>query len=180
MASMRRNPFNPIWMARRIAYKLYERRHPDEPWLSQDAVGHLRKALSTDWVGLEWGSGRSTQWFAPRLRHLTSVENNAEWFAEVRRQTATLANVDLILADDLEQFVAAADRGPFDFILVDGHWRRECARAAVGALNPSGLLVIDNTDWLGHQNWDVPPDWPVVHRSSNVMTETTIWRRPSR
>ena len=39
-------------------------------------------------VGVEWGSGRSTKWFAGKIRHLTSIEDNADWHAIVTKQLA--------------------------------------------------------------------------------------------
>ena len=39
-------------------------------------------------------------------------------------------------------------------------------------------LLIDNTDWKDPPHVHVPKDWPLVHQSRNVMTETSIWRKP--
>ena len=57
---------NPVYAARRISYELYERRHR-EPWLAQGAIAFIDAQFSRNGRGLEWGSGRSTQWFAARL-----------------------------------------------------------------------------------------------------------------
>jgi hypothetical protein len=185
----------PIYVARRLAYKLYERRHPDEPWLAQGAIRFLNQALPRDGVGLEWGSGRSTQWFGSRLRRLVSIEMDEDWYRTVNGQTAGLESVDLRHINiehpidepsvpeyhPVPQYVAVIEEfavGSLDFVLVDGHYRQACVRAALSRVRPGGLLAVDNTDWMPLEDWGVPRDWPLVHQSSNVMTQTTVWRKP--
>ena len=55
---------------------LYERRHPDLPWLTREAVDFLASWLQPSDHGLEWGSGRSTVWLAQRVSRLVSIEHN--------------------------------------------------------------------------------------------------------
>jgi predicted O-methyltransferase YrrM len=184
---------NPVYAARRVLYQAYRRRHPDEPWLAQKAIGFLDDALPRDGRGLEWGSGRSTSWFGARLAHLTSIEFDAHWYATVSEMTAGMSNVDLRLIalehdhskgtvpyyDPLPRYVSIAlefDDDSLDFVLVDGGYRQACVLAAIPKLKRGGLLVIDNTDWLPRAEWHVPSRWPLVHESSNVMTTTSIWR----
>src|SRR5919108_1783395 len=64
--------------------RLYILRHPDHPWLDPAAIRYLEGALDRSMIGLEWGSGRSTRWFASRLKHLTSVEHDSSWHERVR------------------------------------------------------------------------------------------------
>src|SRR5260370_403503 len=50
--------------------------------------------------GAEFGSGRSTIWFAERVAALTSVEHDEQWYEAISAQLKErrLANVDYILA----------------------------------------------------------------------------------
>jgi hypothetical protein len=173
----------PIYLAKRLAYKLYERRHPDEPWISQGAVKFLDAELPRNGVGLEWGSGRSTQWFSKRLAKLTSIEDQCGWYEIVKGQVD--GNVDLRLIEIADPsgktkgqpYTAVAEELPdrsLDFVLIDGPLREDCVRAAIPKMKPGALFVIDNTDWP--TKWGVPPEWPIAHCSRNVMSETTIWR----
>jgi hypothetical protein len=184
-----------LYLARRLKYKLYERRHPDEPWLAQDAVEFLDHELPRAGTGLEWGSGRSTQWFGCRLARLVSVEADFGWYELTRAQTRDLPSVDLRYVaiehprdeptrptyDPLPRYVGVIEEfgdESLDFVLVDGHYRQACVLAALDKVRPGGLLVVDNTNWLAEAEWGIPATWMQVHRSSNVMTETTIWRKP--
>lgn len=68
-----RNLFRPFYVAGRFQNWLYEKRHPDHPWLSPGAIAWLEQNLRPHMRGFEWGSGRSTLWLARRLTSLTSI-----------------------------------------------------------------------------------------------------------
>lgn len=192
-----RNLFRPLYVAGRLQNWLYEKRHPDHPWLAPDAIVWLENHLRLDMRGFEWGSGRSTLWFAKRLAALTSIESDAAWFQQVIRRVweSGLTNVDLrhIPLDHPDAQTYAFDYSPLpanpaailgfpdtslDFVVVDGWYRPVCARAALPKLKPGGILLIDNTNWDDPPHVHVPKDWPLVHQSRNVMTETSIWLKP--
>ena len=192
-----RNLLRPVYLIRRTAYWFYQRRHPDDPWLSPAAVHFLDQHLRPEFCGFEWGSGRSTNWFATRVGHLVSIEETRAWhdkvFATLRergRSNVDLRHIPVEHAlsaqyessyDPMPRYVLAIEEFPdarFDFILVDGCYRQPCVQAALPKLKPGGLLIIDNTDWVPPPQTHVPADWPLVHRSRNVMSETSIWTKP--
>src|SRR5688500_13605842 len=71
------------WVIRRALYNVHEITHPDEPWISQGAIRFCAKQLHAPMVGLEWGSGRSTAWYAQRLGKLVSIEFDKSWYERV-------------------------------------------------------------------------------------------------
>jgi hypothetical protein len=188
------NPLRQFsWLVRRTAYEIYQRTHPTEPWIAQGAVRYLDHELTRNMTGLEWGSGRSTQWFARRLGRLVSIEFNETWYQTVSKQIQGIPNVRILQIpiepdlpvqvhyDVLPRYVAAINEfaeASIDFVLVDGHYRQACVLAALTKLRPGGLLAIDNTDWIPLPEWGVPHHWPIEHQSRNVLTQTTVWRKP--
>ena len=150
------------YLANRLREKLYRRLHPDLPWLSPEAVRILSANLQSSDVGLEFGSGRSTLWFAQRVGFLTSVEHNPEWHRRVSVQARRLGltNLTCLLAPGEDKaaadpagplpggaYVRTADRfadGSLDFILVDGIYRDACANAALSKLRSGGLFILDD------------------------------------
>lgn len=126
--------------------------------------------------GWEWGSGRSTLWFARRLAHLTNVElrhiplDHTESDTYQNDYNSLPRNPSAILAES---------NVSLDLVVVDGWYRPVCALAALPKLKPGGHLLIDNTDWNDPPHVHVPKDWPLVHQSRNVMTQTSIWRKPA-
>ncbi|HUQ80910.1 MAG TPA: hypothetical protein VM076_07235 [Gemmatimonadaceae bacterium] len=142
--------------------------HPDAPWLTAEATRLLDGWLRPTHVGVEWGSGRSTRWFAQRVRHLLSVEHHAGWHATVSEQLTAdgIANVDYRLlpcepeqvetpewistmfASDYVRAVDAFEARSVDFALVDGMYRSACALAVIPKLRSGALLIVDNVNWF--------------------------------
>ena len=146
---------------------------------------------------LEWGSGRSTRWYANLLGKLTSIEHHEGWYNTVSKQLTDdeVRNVDyrlikldhpesepcLIRYQTLPSYVAVGKEfspDTLDFIVIDGHYRQTCVTIAIGILKSGGLLLIDNSNWMPLEDWGVPEEWPIVHRSSGFYGETTIWKKP--
>jgi hypothetical protein len=82
-----------------VSYFLYRRRYPDHPWLAIPANSILWSLLSKNDVGLEFGSGKSTVWFAKKISRLISIEHDSIWHDKVTKQLALqgLLNVDCLL-----------------------------------------------------------------------------------
>jgi hypothetical protein len=189
--------FQPIYVARRIAYKFYELSHPDEPWIAQGAIRFCEKNLTKEQVGLEWGSGRSTAWFGSHLKSLLSIEYDRSWHFTVIQQLQKkgIKNVEcrhITLEHEpndptythyekIPKYVSVVEEfedESIDFVVVDGHYRQACVLAALAKIKSGGFLLVDNTNRVPIEEWGVPSDWSIVHQSSNVMTQTTIWKKP--
>ena len=156
----------PRYVWDRVNVAKFQWLHPDLPWLTSDAVVLLEQLLRPSDEGLEFGSGRSTIWFAKRSKHLVSVEHSAEWYERVKAKLASekLDNVDLKLARANEdnqndpckipyiEAGGALATGSKDYVLVDGMYRGECALKAVEILRPGGVIITDNIEWYipGH------------------------------
>lgn len=182
----------------RIFYWLWERMNPDKPWLCRGAITYCETHLTKSMVCVEFGSGRSTVWFAERVRHLTSIEHDGRWYEQVGEALAhaDATNIDYRLipldhpAGEPEQptysslpaYVAILHQfadASLDVIVVDGHYRTHCIRASVSKLKPGGLLLVDDVDlWPSRDAVPIPDDWVLVDKSSNGIKHTCIWQRP--
>jgi hypothetical protein len=158
----------PRYVADRVRLAVHQRLHPDAPWLTAEATSVLERWLRRDQVGIEWGSGRSTLWFAERVGRLLSVEHHPGWHETVSRQLAArgLTNVDYRLcpcepervetpewiaamfASDYVRAVDAFGARSLDFALVDGMYRSACALAVIPKLRSGALLIVDNVNWF--------------------------------
>jgi len=128
----------------------------------------LERWLTRDHVGIEWGSGRSTLWFAARVRRLLSVEHHPGWHEFVSSSLAGhgLTNVDYRLcpceperaespewiaamfASEYVRAIDALEPKSLDFALVDGMYRSVCALAVLPKLRSGALLIVDNVNWF--------------------------------
>ena len=140
----------------------FERDNPAEPWFVPAAITYLEHQLRSDFIGFEWGCGRSTFWFAHRVQHITSVEGRRKWFEDVSQRLVNDelgAKITLHLAEvttehnfiqgEIENYAGAIDDvvdGSLDFIVVDGHFRDACLRRIGNKIRSGGLLIIDNSE----------------------------------
>lgn len=190
---------NPTMLFPRIRYWVWERLNPDKPWMCPGTIRFCETRLKPDMRGIEFGSGRSTAWFAGKLGHLISIEHHAEWYAQVRGklQAAGVSNVDYRHVplnhpqSEGEQetyaatpdYVAAADAledNSIHFAVVDGHYRSHCIRHLLPKIAPGGYLLVDDCNiWSSFDRIPVPADWPIVDDSSNGVKRCVIWQKPA-
>lgn len=195
--------WTPRYVYHRLGLMVYERLHPNAPWLVRTTVELLDSWLRPDDRGLEWGSGRSTAWFAQRVKTLVSIEHDTAWYAWVTKdlQRKGLSNVDYRLCQD-ENYYRSADEFPsesLDFCLVDGIERDHCALAAISIVKPGGLIIVDNCNWYLPSNSCSPyslrekqaphtPRWGMYLEGvaewrkiwmSNGVCDTALWVKPT-
>lgn len=66
----------------------------------------------------------------------------------------------------------------FDFIIVDGRARVECAEHALSKLKKGGMLILDNSERARYQPiHKILSDWEKVNTTSGI-TDTTFWFKP--
>jgi predicted O-methyltransferase YrrM len=116
--------------------------------MTETANSFLVKNLNKDMVVLEFGSGRSTQFFANRVKQVLSREHNEEWFDIVTKQIANIANIKYEFYDDLGKYadVTSIENNTLDVVIVDGRNRINCLLNSVPKLKSGGILVLDNAE----------------------------------
>lgn len=84
----------------KLNYKIFKLRNPGTPWTSQASIEIFKKILNKNMVGLEYGSGKSTLFFAARLKNLVSIEHDKEWYEFVKKllEAKKISNVEFIFA----------------------------------------------------------------------------------
>lgn len=185
--------WTPRYIVNRVALAYHQRVSPSDPWLTKTACSFLADWLSPSDVGLEWGSGRSTLWFAERVQRLTSVEHNPNWYAVVQSRLVErqFSNVDLRLVpignscgagcDPYVNVGNESDGNSVDFVLVDGQLRSQCTAVALKILKPGGILIIDNAEWYIPHNSRSPgaiarAGTAVADGWQQVVTKLREWR----
>ena len=183
-----RNWLTPRYVYNRFFDLLYQRTHPGEPWLTPAAIAMLNTLLHPTDRGAEFGSGRSTLWFAARVAELTSVETNIQWHEKVTRQLKDrgVSNVDYILIPEDQprqsgdspyaRTALAFDDASLDFALVDGYYRDYSAKFILPKIKPGGLLVIDNINWSLPSKSKAPGTRP-AGLGPATSTWAEVWRQ---
>jgi hypothetical protein len=122
------------------------------PWYTYPAIEFLQQLDFSDKAVFEYGSGMSTVFWASRAARVVSVEDDEQWFHQVRSMAP--GNVELRFEPDLSKFsgTIGSPGEHYDVIVVDGpargRTRLKCSRAAVDHLAEGGLVILDNSDWL--------------------------------
>lgn len=188
---MNRRTFRPKYLTFRSLAAAFEKRHPETPWLTESAVRLLEYWIRPSDIGFEWGSGRSTVWFAGRCAHLTSVDHSQEWYERVGHMIADAelgGRVTQLLfpcsASGCEQeegraytdSILSIEDGTLDFVLVDGVMRATCFVNALKKLKHGGLLILDNSDRYLPNSSLGAPSTEVFARCDHAGDE---WRRAS-
>jgi hypothetical protein len=145
---------------------------------------------------IEFGSGRSTQWFSTLVGHLTSVEHNQDWYQQVKHRLdkENITNVTYLLVPlnhfesepecdsylPIPEYLVIADNisdKSLGFAVVDGHYRTNCIRHLIPKIAPKGLLLVDDVNmWSSIESLPIPTNWDVVDDSTNGIKRCVIWR----
>jgi len=166
--------WNLRYIIDKIKLLLYEKRNPEAPWLTLQATDILESYLKKTDIGFEWGSGRSTIWFAQKVKRLISIENDEYWYDKIKisLKEKNLTNVDYRLIQEHEEEIQPSDSkyiraiddfesNSLNFILIDGIFRGFCANKAVNKVKPFGLLIVDNINWFLPSDTISPSSIPI-------------------
>tara|TARA_B110000003_G_scaffold275872_1_gene319864 strand:- start:5406 stop:6017 length:612 start_codon:yes stop_codon:yes gene_type:complete len=138
----------------RIREILYQKKNPTDPWLTAESIKILNSILKKDDVGLEFGSGRSSIWFANKVKFINSVEYKKEWFDIISKQIKSKKklkkkiNIRLLKEkNDYIGYIRTFKKESLDFCLVDSIWRDYCALNVIPKIKVGGILILDNANW---------------------------------
>ncbi len=148
--------YAPRALVSTVARRLFDYR-PARPWISYRAVKFLSQKMKPDWRVVEFGSGMSTLWFAPRCGFLHSIESSPEWHELVSRRLGDAKHVRHELRS-LQEYCDLSDYADasVDLAFVDGVWRARCVDSVISKIRPGGLLYLDNTDMADNEpNGDI-------------------------
>ncbi|MGO9544728.1 MAG: hypothetical protein ACLPPF_08030 [Rhodomicrobium sp.] len=169
--------------------------NPDHPWLTRQSIPLLSELIRPSDFVLEFGSGRSTRWFAKRACKVKSVEHDEGWYNKGLKllEAEGIHNAELVLRplDVPEDEGANAayvrvleqlDDGSVDICLVDGMYRGACALGAVPKLRSGGILILDNAGWYIPSKSRTPGALPLGGGARDAYCNKLIelsstWRR---
>ena len=182
--------------------------HQNRPWLSQEAILYLDKHLDKNMTGLEYGSGRSTIYFARKLKKLVSIEHHTGWFNKVdlllkeqglnnveylhipkENTTDSQPDDNVILSGldgseprmDFYNYYSKVNEYPdeyFDFVLIDGRARVHCGKNAINKLKSGGIFVLDNSERARYKPLHDLLSKWPMIFTTTGLTDTTIWTKP--
>ncbi len=172
----------PRYFWNRLCVLFYQQTNPGYPWLTAESIKLIEAFLNKNKTGLEWGSGKSTLWFAQRLEKLISVEHNKKWYNRMSTEIDDhhVKNIDYRYACinngclEYSQQIENTDIEYFDFVLVDGECRSQCLAIASKKMKLGGYLVLDNADKDYDMSGMQLDDFQII-RTNNGVWRTDIF-----
>jgi predicted O-methyltransferase YrrM len=187
---------HPHLILARLNYWIWERLNPDKPWMCPGTINFCQHQFKGSIKALEFGSGRSTKWFANLTQHLTSIEHSPEWYSITQKnlQSLGISNVNYIYSpldhpetqaesqqyDPLPEYVKILDKfkdGELDFVIVDGHYRTTCINHSIPKIRAGGYLLVDDVNlWPSIESLPIPSHWKIADDSTNGIKRCMIWQ----
>ena len=118
------------------------------PWFTYSFIDFLTERLDNKFNVFEFGSGNSTLFFAKRIKHVTSVEHNVEWYNKLISIIPDNVNLLLSKTDSVDDYVGLINlsKNKFDIVFIDGIHRNKCSQNAVEGLSKRGVIVLDDSE----------------------------------
>ena len=118
------------------------------PWLTYSFIDFITERLSKEFDVFEFGSGNSTLFFAERVKQVSSVEHNSDWYNKLKSKIPVNSNLILSISDSSEDYIAVLKQSnkKFDLITIDGIHRVDCCLSASNYLTDKGIIILDDSE----------------------------------
>ena len=93
------------YIKNRLIELIYRYSFHKEPWLTPSANKKLNSLIKKNFVGFEFGSGKSTLWFARRCASISSIETSEFWRDKILKiaESENLNNIKIYLVDEFSR-----------------------------------------------------------------------------
>jgi len=98
------------------------------PWFTYPAIEFLDDIVDKNWKVFEWGSGNSTLWWASKVKKIIAIEDNQEWFMEVKNQLPQNSEIFYRTHNEYFDSILMYPDCSFDAIVIDGSYRNEASK----------------------------------------------------
>lgn len=145
----------PKWLV--SIFKWYSLIEKQIPWIPFKAKKWLNVNLKPQMVVFEYGSGGSTFFFSKRVKQITSIEHNKNYFNFIKKKIEknNFININNYLIEEMEQYVNYINKFPdhyFDLVYVDGKYRNQCIKESIKKIKAGGYLMLDNSELKKYRN----------------------------
>lgn len=129
----------------------------NKPLMKDVEIELIEKYLNENVNMLEYGSGASTAYYAPKVKKLTSIEYNKKWRGKVANSIADIKNVELVLIPCKHLVPATYSvyrkyinwpktrNDIWDVVLIDGRARQWVAESILNNITKDSIVLVH--DW---------------------------------
>lgn len=122
------------------------------PWFTYPAIEYLSRLDFSKCNIFEFGCGYGTSYWGNRCKSITSIEDNSEWYEQMKIKTKRNKKINLIYADNREDYINSIvkTKKKFDVVIIDGVFRDGSTLSALKCLKKNALIILDNSDWYAN------------------------------
>lgn len=118
------------------------------PWVTYSFISFVNSRLNKQLEMFEYGSGNSTLYFAEKVKSILAVENDNNWYNEIKNQCPINAEVHYVeykYGEDYGSYITKTDK-KYDVVIVDGRDRVNCVKNTINNLTEKGVIVLDDSE----------------------------------
>jgi hypothetical protein len=122
------------------------------PWMTHSFIHFIENRLTKEFSIFEYGSGNSTLYFASRVKFVTSLEHNEEWFQKMKKKIPS--NVALTFNEfPSEEYSSSVMRtkDKYDIIIDDAMDRVNVIYNSIESLTVGGVFILDDSEREDYQ-----------------------------
>jgi len=124
--------------------------------MSEAETELIKGLLNPSMSCLEYGSGYSTAYFSKFVKFWHSIESDKNWYKKVEEMIeleGVEEKVKLELKkDELDDYLKA-DLSSYDFILIDGKYRKECLDLSVKQAKKEAIIILHDAMRYEYKDW---------------------------
>jgi hypothetical protein len=134
------------------------------PWYPIPFIKFLDERLTANMNIFEFGSGSSSKWYAKRVKHVISIENNPVWYTKYLESLEENSECHLFESHPVDHYLNSVfsqeasepthyaqsirELGAHsDIIVVDGIDRNNCIFEAIQIAGPKTVIILDNLEY---------------------------------
>lgn len=117
------------------------------PWYTYPAIEYIRQLDLSEKTVFEFGCGNSSLFWGKIAKKVISIDDDEEWYIKIKKLIKNPNEISLrISKEDYPNYINKFSDN-FDIIIIDGKYRLNCAKNAVKKITPTGMIIVDNSDW---------------------------------
>ena len=118
------------------------------PWVTYPFIEFIEGRLKNNLEVFEYGSGNSTFWYAKRVKYVTSVEHDRDWYEKIKSnlpENVSLFYKELVYGGDYSRFILFQNK-KFNIVSIDGRDRVNCIIHSINAITEDGIIILDDSE----------------------------------
>lgn len=124
------------------------------PWVTYPFIDFIYERLNKEIDIFEFGSGNSTLFYATKVKSITTVEHDKQWFNKISKIIPENSKIIFQEADTDDDYCRCIKKTnkKFDIIIVDAVDRVNCIYNSLDSLSDNGIIILDDSERIDYKD----------------------------